>query len=70
MRCRLCRRKLTHPASIRAGIGPECLERAIAAQPTPELLRLRAELAGRARRVRAAADDDRTPDLFAGQMPP
>lgn len=60
-RCRICNRQLTSDESVKVGIGPECLEKAIADQP--ELAVLRSEFGGQARRV-IATSDDRTGDLF------
>lgn len=35
MRCRACRRPLTNPASIKHGLGPDCLRRAVKAGTAP-----------------------------------
>lgn len=35
MRCQACRRLLTNPASIKHGLGPDCLRRAVKAGTAP-----------------------------------
>lgn len=60
-RCRICNRTLTSEVSIKVGIGPECLERAIADQPA--LASLRSEFGGSVRRIKTISDS-RTGDLF------
>ena len=35
MRCQACRRPLTNPASIKHGLGPDCLRRAVKAGTAP-----------------------------------
>lgn len=35
MRCQACRRPLTNPVSIKQGLGPDCLKRAVRAGTAP-----------------------------------
>lgn len=35
MRCQACRRPLTNPASVKHGLGPDCLRRAVKAGTAP-----------------------------------
>ena len=71
MRCRACRRELTSEVSIRYGLGPVCLRRAVKAgtlgiEALTELTSEQRETTKRrkARKPAPIPDDISTPDLF------
>ena len=71
MRCQACRRPLTNPVSIKQGLGPDCLKRAVQAGTAPlealeELTAYQRSLPRkRIPKAKAAAPELTTLDLFA-----
>lgn len=70
MRCLACRRPLTNPASIKHGLGPDCLRKVVKAGTAPLEALEEFTVANcankRAKRSKPAEPvaDTRTPDLF------
>lgn len=75
MRCAACRRTITNPVSLKHGLGPDCLKKAVRAGSAPleHLEELAAWARSKKRKARpdpqsaAPVRDDRTLDLFAEQ---
>lgn len=70
MRCLACRRPLTNPVSIRHGLGPDCLKRAVrdGTAPLEALVELtdyqRSLPRKRIPKAKSPAPELTTPDLF------
>ena len=69
MHCQACRRPLTNPTSIKFGLGPDCLRRAVKAGNAPiealtELTEWRRSKKRQPITEAAPIRDDKTMDLF------
>lgn len=73
MRCQACRRPLTNPASVKHGLGPDCLRRAVKAGTAPlealeelkDWQRTKPRPAKRKSELATNTQRSATPDLFA-----